>query len=415
MDVDAGAMKILLVICDGMGDRPVEQLKGMTPLEAADIPNMDRLAKEGQTGLMDVIAPGIAPGSDTAHLALLGYDPLEVYTGRGPFEAAGNGMELRKGDVAFRCNFATVDDGLVVTDRRAGRISAGTDELANSLNGMTIDGAEIIFKEAIDHRAVLILRGQGLSPEVGDIDPHDAGVRILEAKPLSPEAEKTARVLNEFTRRSHEILDAHPVNAARRERGEPPANIVLPRGAGTPPDVPSFSEMHNGIEGAAVVGISLVKGLCGLAGLKVITPTGATGSSDTDLDAKVDATVAALKTHDFLLLHFKAPDVYGHDNDPVGKMRFIEKIDMALGRLLGSLGNLNVVICVTADHSTPCSVMNHSSDPVPVLIRGRGLRVDDVTLFSESEVSKGGLGHVRGCELMNILTGLAGKSEKFGA
>ncbi|MCK4266802.1 MAG: phosphoglycerate mutase, partial [Thermoplasmata archaeon] len=123
-------MKILLVICDGMGDRPVEQLKGMTPLEAADIPNMDRLAKEGQTGLMDVIAPGIAPGSDTAHLALLGYDPLEVYTGRGPFEAAGNGMELRKGDVAFRCNFATVDDNLVVTDRRAGRISEGTDELA---------------------------------------------------------------------------------------------------------------------------------------------------------------------------------------------------------------------------------------------------------------------------------------------
>jgi 2,3-bisphosphoglycerate-independent phosphoglycerate mutase len=409
---DMAAMKILMVICDGMADRPVEALNGMTPLEAAEVPNMDRLAREGQIGLMDVIAPGIVPGSDTAHLALLGYDPRTVYTGRGPFEAAGEGVEVRKGDVAFRCNFATVDAKMQVTDRRAGRISKGTDQLASAVNGMKIEDVQIIFKQGVDHRAVLVLRGPGLSPKITEIDPHHEG-KILVSKAMAPEAEKTARILNEFTKRSYEILNKHPVNQARVKEGKPPANIALARGSGSPPEVPSFSEHHNGLKGAAVVGISLVRGLCRLSGLEVIDVKGATGSTDTDLNAKVNAALKALKSHDLVLLHFKATDLYGHDGDAPGKVVFIEKIDVALGAILDKVPN--TVVCITADHSTPCSVKDHSSDPVPVLVWGDGLRHDLTDCFSELEAASGGLGHIRGHELMSMLCGLAGRNPKFGA
>jgi len=404
-------MKIMLVICDGMADRPSEELNGMTPLEAAEVPNMDRLAKLGQSGLMDVIAPGIVPGSDTAHLALLGYDPREVYTGRGPFEAAGEGVEVRKGDVAFRCNFSTVDEGMCVTDRRAGRISVGTDQLAQAINGMKIEDIEIIFKEGVDHRAVLVLRGPGLHPDVSEVDPHEL-CGIFESKPNVPEAEKTARILNEFTKKTYEILSQHPVNIARINEGKPPANIVLARGSGSPPNVPSFTEHHNGLRGAAIVGISLVKGLCRMSGLDMVDVPGATGSTDTDLDSKVEAAIDALSSHDFVLLHFKAPDLYGHDGDARGKMQFIQRIDEAIVKLL----NLeNTIICMTADHSTPCSAMDHTADPVPVLVYGPGLRYDRVECFNEQDVISGGLGHILGHELLQMLAGLAGKNPKFGA
>ncbi len=404
-------MKILLVICDGMADRPAGALKGMTPLEAAEVPNMDRLAREGQTGLMDVIAPGTVPGSDTAHLALLGYDPREVYTGRGPFEAAGEGVEVRKGDVAFRCNFSTVDGKMNVTDRRAGRISKGTHELAAAVNGMKIEDVQVIFKEGVDHRAVLVLRGPGLSPKVTEVDPHHEG-KVLISKALAPEAEKTARILNEFTRKSYEILSKHPVNLARAKEGKAPANIALARGSGSPPEVPSFSEHHNGLKGTAIVGISLVRGLCRLSGLDVPDVKGATGSTDTDVQAKAEAAAAALKTHDFVLLHFKGPDLYGHDGDAPGKAAFIEKIDAAIS---GFVALDNTIVCITADHSTPCSVKDHASDPVPLLVWGKGLRHDLTDCFSELEAASGGLGHIRGHELMGMLTGLAGRNPKFGA
>jgi len=404
-------MKILMIICDGMADRPCAKLDGMTPLEAAVVPNMDKLAKDGQSGLMDVIGPGIVPGSDTAHLALLGYDPREVYTGRGPFEAAGQGIEVRKGDVAFRCNFATVDDDMNVLDRRASRISEGTDQLAAALNGMKIEDVEIIFKEGVEHRAVLVLRGPGLHPNVTPVDPHDSG-KVQESKPNVPEAEKTARILNEFTRRSYEALKLHPVNIYRQSPLRQPANIVLARGAGAPPDVPPFSEHHNGLNGAAVVGITLVKGLCRMSGLDMIEVPGATGSTDTDLDAKTVAAVKALETHDFVLLHFKATDLYGHDGDAGGKMEFIQRIDTALEKILDLK---NTIICITADHSTPCSLKDHAADPVPVLVYGPGLRHDSVDCFNELDAMSGGLGHIKGHELLQMLSGLAGRNPKFGA
>lgn len=166
------------MIIDGMADRPIESLGGKTPLEAAETPNMDRLASSGINGIMDPIRPGVRAGSDTSHLSILGYDPYSVYTGRGPFEAAGVGLDVRPGDIAFRCNFATADDDLVITDRRAGRIRSGTSQIAEAINSMTLDGfedVEIIFRESTGHRAVLVLRGPGLGDNVSDADPKTEG------------------------------------------------------------------------------------------------------------------------------------------------------------------------------------------------------------------------------------------------
>ena len=176
--------KAVLIILDGVGDRANPQLDYKTPLQYAKTPNLDRIAKKSVVGLMDPIAPGIRAGSDTSHLNILGYDPYKVYTGRGPFEAAGLDMDLEPGDIAFRCNFATVDENLVVVDRRAGRIKEGTEELLKEIDGMVIEDVKIFVKPGVEHRAALVLRGPGLSPEVSDVDPHDIGVKIHEAKPL---------------------------------------------------------------------------------------------------------------------------------------------------------------------------------------------------------------------------------------
>lgn len=393
--------KILMVICDGMGDRPCESLGGMTPLQRAEAPFMDSLAKSGMSGLMYTVGVGRVPGSDTAHLALLGYDPETTYTGRGPFEAMGAGVEVKSGDVAFRCNFATVEKG-VVKDRRAGRIRFGTSELAAALDGMKLGDVDVIFRAGVEHRAILLLRGAGLSSKITDTDPHSEGVPILNSKALSPEGEKTARALNEFTKRSIEAL----------AKFKNPANAVLVRGGGLVPHVQKFSERYK-MKGAAVVGITLVKGICNFAGLDAINVKGATGSVDTDYDAKAIAAVKALDTHDFVLLHYKAPDIYGHDNNPGGKVKVIEKIDSALAKAFKDRND--VVIAVTADHSTPAGAKDHTADPVPLVISAPWLRKDRVECFDEISAGEGALGNILGKDLLALLIGYANRAEKFGA
>lgn len=179
--------KAIILIGDGMGDRPVKELGGFTPIEIARKPHMSKLAKEGECGIMDPIAPGIRAGSDTSHLAILGYDPYQYYTGRGAFEAAGIGLDVEKGDICFRCNFATVDeDTFVVTDRRAGRIREGTHLLAQALDGMTIEDVKLFFKESVEHRAGLVLRGEGLGHKVTDADPHQEGIKVHTVEASDP-------------------------------------------------------------------------------------------------------------------------------------------------------------------------------------------------------------------------------------
>jgi len=404
---------ILIVVMDGLGDRAVAQLGGMTPLQAASTPNLDWFARNGATGIVDVISPGVRPGSDTSHLAILGYDPYEVYTGRGPFEAAGVGLVGKKGDVAFRCNFATVDANMVVTDRRAGRIKEpDTGELVSALRDINIQGVEVIVKEATEHRAVLLLRGDGLSAAVSDVDPHDEA-KIHECRPLKPEATRTAEIVNDFVRRSYDSLNRHPVNRRREQNGLPPANILLPRGAGVFPDIVPFIERY-GMRGAAVAGVSLIKGIARVCGLEVVEVKGATGGLDTDMNAKADAVLKLLRERDFVLLNVKATDIASHDGDASKKVKVIERLDGMMGRIREGMGG-DVVVAIMADHCTPIELKDHSGDPVPLVVYCEGMVKDGGVAFDEASCAKGGLGRIRGKDVLPILIDKAGRSEKFGA
>lgn len=412
--------KAILIIADGMADRPIEELGGKTPLEVASKPNLDRIAENGVCGIMDPIAPGIPPGSDTATLAMLGYDPWKVYSGRGALEAVGSGVEVLPGDVAFRCNFATVNDDLVVSDRRAGRIAnEDAAKMAASLQKIRLPTAlnvRFLFKNTIQHRAILVLHGPRLSSAISDSDPETTRKRVLEVKPFerSFEAERTAQIVNVLTKEFHRVLEAHPVNRQRAKRRLPVANMILCRGAGGIPRMPTLQERYD-IKPACVAAVSLIKGVSGVVGMDLIGVKGATGTPQTDYMAKAKAAVQALKTHDFVLLHVKATDVASHDGNVKEKIEIIEKVDMMLGHIIDNTDPRLTYIAVTADHTTSSVTRNHEGDPVPVAIAGPGVRRDDVAKYGERTCAKGGLNRIRGMDLMPTMMNLIGKAKKFGA
>lgn len=402
-----------------MADRPLKELGWKTPLEAAKKPSMNHLASVGVCGILDLIAPGIPPGSDTGTLALLGYDAFEVYSGRGAFEALGSGIEVMEGDVCFRCNFATVDENLVVLDRRAGRIAnSDASKLAESLKKVTLSDSSIkfLFANTIQHRAVLVLRGSKISRAVSDSDPGIVGEKILEVKSLdnSSEAKRTAKILNELLGKFHETLKEHPVNKERVARGLPPANAVIIRGAGTMPKIKSLNEIY-GINAVCVAATSLTRGVCRAAGMQLLTVKGATGTPQTDYIAKAKAAVQASDENDLVVLHVKAPDVASHDGNAKQKVEVIEKIDRMLSYILNKVDLGETYVALTADHTTSCVTRNHEGDPVPVAIMGPYVRSDDVEEFGERACAKGGLGRLRGKDLMPILMNLIGRVKKFGA
>jgi 2,3-bisphosphoglycerate-independent phosphoglycerate mutase len=412
--------KAFMLIIDGLGDRPVEALGGKTPLEAAYTPCFDELAKNGITGLMDPLSPGIRVGTDVGHLALFGYNPLKVYWGRGPIEAIGVGIELKPGDVALRCNFATVDEDLIVINRRAGRIRH-TKMLADALDGMPIeDGVHIIFKPATEHRAVLVLSGGRLSAEITDSDPGPAneGQPLQEVRPKHQGqslADRTARYVNEFVRRSHEILKDHELNKERIEKGLLPANIVITRGAGMSVKMRSLTDRFD-IKGCCITGESTVVGIAEMSGFKVLANEKMTANVDTDLDEKARLTLKGLGEADFVVTHIKGADLLSHDNKPHEKQEFIERIDEMLRKIIEGLREPeNTYIAITADHSTPCAIHEHSADPVPVLIHGAGVLVDDVQTFGERACAHGGLCRIRANDFLLSIFDLMGATYRFGS
>lgn len=411
--------KALLIIADGMADRPIEELNWKTPLEAANKPTLNEIARKGVCGIIDVISPGIPPGSDTAMLSLLGYDAAKVYSGRGPLEAIGSGIEILPKDIALRCNFATVDENFVVLDRRAGRIAnEEAAKLAESLKKVKLKSGnvEFLFKNTVEHRAVLVLRGNDLSSEVSDSDPEEIGKCVQKIKPLdeSYEAKRTAEILNELMQKFHEVLKTHQINEERIKRKLPPANAILLRGAGVLPKVEPVQKIY-GINATCISATSLIRGVCKAVGIKVLSVKGATGTLETDLTAKAKAAVEALETNDFVILHVKATDIASHDGSAKQKIKLIEKIDDMMKYLLSHVDLGTTYVAVTADHTTSVITGNHEGDPVPVVIAGPYVRCDDVKEFSERSCAKGGLNRIKGRDLMPILMNLIGKTRKFGA
>lgn len=410
-------MKSMILIIDGLGDRPLKEFNNKTPLEVANTPNMDQMAKEGISGIMDPIAPGIVPGSDTAHLSILGYDPYEVYTGRGPFEAAGVGVEILPGDIAFRCNLSTMDENGLISDRRAGRIRVGNEEIIDTLNQMKIEGfedIELIFEASTGHRAVLVLRGKGLSDKITDADPNKEGMEPLEVLPLddSVEAKNTAELLNKIVKKSYEMLKDHDINKKRIAEGKNPANVIIPRGVGAVPYIDKLNDKY-GIKSVCIAETGLIRGIGKLIGMDVVEVEGTTGGTDTDLDKFVKAILEYMnKDYDFLLVNIDGADEAGHDGNAQEKMEFIEKIDKAIAEILK---HEDFYIVLTGDHSTPISKANHTGDPVPIIINGPEIRTDDIDTFGERYSSKGGLCRIKGGDIMNIIMDLTNRTKKFGA
>jgi 2,3-bisphosphoglycerate-independent phosphoglycerate mutase len=419
--------KILYVVLDGLGDRPNAALGGKTPLEAADTPFLDELAQKGETGLMDTIGPGIAPESDAAVMSILGYDVDEFYTGRGPLEAHGAGMEVPDGCLAWRCNFATVDEDWKIVDRRVGRNL--TDPEARQLaaavqNEVRLDEATFEFRHTIGHRACLVIQSltHVLSGDVDNCDPayrrhgafsvalEDPGTHVAEAKPLrdTPAAELGVRLTNQFMRRSYEVLDRHPVNQERRAEGKMPGNFILARDAGDGlPRLPPF-QVRFGIHFGSLVEMPVEIGLAQLTGMGTVHVMSTADEPEKGFSDWSAKTLAALEEYDGLYVHLKGPDLFGHDGDPKGKAACVEAIDrLYFGPLVKALRLPDYVIAVTADHSTPCDIKAHSADPVPLLISSGGLEPEGALQFGESEAAKGLLGKLRGPELVPRLVAIA--------
>lgn len=385
-------MKFIILICDGMADLPEKEFGNKTPLEYAETPNFDALAKKGINGIMDPVAPGVTPGSDTGHLSILGYDIKKDYCGRGPLEALGAELSLKLGEVAFRVNFATVDENFVVKDRRAGRIKTHLEELEEAINSIEIP-IDFTFHHTVDHRGALVLKSG--SEKVSNSDPHKVGVKAWKVKPTdnSEEAKHTAEVVNEFIGKAHEVMKDLPFNKER----EFPANYLLLRGAGKYKTVESIEERY-GLKGACVAAVALVRGVAKYIGLDLLEVEGMTGNEKTDIKSKFDTALNALDKYDFVLVNVKAPDIFGHDEDFKGKAKMIEKIDKYLPILAEDLKE--DILVVTADHATPVSVGCHSADPVPICIVGKNVRADEVVNFGERECIEGSLGRIVGNDII---------------
>jgi 2,3-bisphosphoglycerate-independent phosphoglycerate mutase len=385
--------KIVLLVIDGLGGLPRPDT-GKTELEIAHIPNLDLLASKSMCGLTDPVSPGITPGSAPGHLALFGYDPIKFLVGRGILEALGIDFELKKGDVAVRGNFCTVDRKGLIKDRRAGRISTEQNaELCKKLSKITLDGAELFVVPVKEHRFLLVFRGEGLSGDAGDSDPQQTGVVPLNIAALTAKGKRTAKLANDFlTKAKWVLVDSHP------------ANMVLLRGFSQHPDLPTMNEIFK-LNPAAIASYPMYRGLAKLVGMKVLD-TGAT------IEEEFDTLTAHYAEHDFFFIHVKKTDSTGEDGDFDAKVKALEEID----RFLPTITNLNPdVLIVTGDHSTPALLKGHSWHPVPIILFSKWCRADHVKEFSEPACASGYLGRFNACHVMPLAMANALKLTKYGA
>lgn len=392
--VQPAETKIVLLVLDGLGGLPMEQGQ-RTELEAADTPHLDELAAHGICGLHQPIATGITPGSGPSHLALFGYDPVKYQVGRGVLAALGIGFDLAPQDVAARGNFATVDEEGLVLDRRAGRISTEKNrELSALLREIELPGVELFIETVKEYRFLLVLRGEGLSGAITDTDPQDVGERPLQPEPREPEAERTARLVEEFLDQAREILADHH-----------PANMVLLRGFAQRPTWPTMRDVF-GLRAASIAAYPMYRGVSQLVGMDIL-------DAGDDLEDELQTLENSWNDYDYFFVHVKRIDSAGEDGDFERKVALIEEVDRYIPRLMELEPD---VLIVTGDHSTPSKMKYHSWHPVPVLLWSRFCRPDEVGRFGERACMRGGLGpRIPAVELMPIALANADRLEKFGA
>ncbi|ACR80216.1 MULTISPECIES: 2,3-bisphosphoglycerate-independent phosphoglycerate mutase [Kosmotoga] len=384
--------KIVLLVMDGVGDLPVN---GRTPLQAARTPNLDALAKKSELGQAVPVIPGVTPGSGPGHLGLFGYDPIKYQIGRGILEALGSDVEVGEKDLVARANFATID-GDTVVDRRAGR--PATEESAKVVEKLAeeikkIEDIEISLYPGKEHRFVVKFTGEGLDERICDADPQKTGLPIVWAEALVPEAEKTARVVNEFLRRVKEIL-----------KDEEKMNFALLRGFSKYPQIPNFEEVYK-LRAAAIATYPMYRGLAKLVGMNVV----ATGTTIKD---EVETLKEIWNDYDFFFFHVKKTDSYGEDGNFESKVHVIEEVDDLLPEILA----LNPdVLVVTGDHSTPVPMKAHSWHPVPFMVYSGYVRAGASEKFDEFECARGVIGTIYAVDEIPLMLAHAMRLEKYGA
>jgi 2,3-bisphosphoglycerate-independent phosphoglycerate mutase len=416
-------LKLIYIIIDGMGDLPIEELDSKTPLEAAETPCMDFLAKTGKTGLMYTVGKGLAPESDVAVVSILGYNPFKYHVSRGALEAVGAGLNMNTGDLALRCNFATLASDNSIIDRRAGRnlTTEEATELAQAINEqvqLESYPAALQLKSTVGYRGALVIKSEegALSGNIGNTDPaykrvEGIGVADLEAEmilkksaPLdeTEEAKISANLVNEFTQKSITVLDQHELNRKRVEEGKLKANVILARDAGHQiPNFPSLSRLY-GLSFVCLADMNVERGLSELAGMSLVSLPLPSKDLEKDCKLRVKKLLDVLPSYDCFYIHIKGPDEPGHDGNFNLKSQLIATVDKHfIGNMLQQINLEDHLICVTADHSTPCTLKAHSDDPVPLLISGNKLQSDKVQSFSEKECKEGELGVLlNGTDLM---------------
>ena len=425
-------MKLIYVAIDGMGDLPIKSLGNKTPLEAAKTPNMDSLAKNGKIGLMYTVEKGVAPESDVAVISLLGYDPFKYSTGRGVIEAAGAGLKMVDGDLALRCNFATLGEGKTIIDRRVAR-TLSTEEAtelthaANQQIKLESYPATFEFRNTSGHRAVLLIKSKKkpLSSNITNSDPAYTtvnGIGVAKAKvdlilqtceptDKTESAKVSAALVNEFIDKTHKLWENHPINLKRAAEGKLKANVVLTRDAGHL--LPKFFNInkHYHLDFACLADMHAERGIAQLAGMESMLLPPPSGNLQKDCEVRVKALLVILPKHDCFYIHLKGPDEPGHDGNCKLKTHIISAIDKYFfGPLLKQISLKDNIVCITADHATPCALKVHSDTPVPVLISGDKIEGGKAVKFCEKECAKGNLGTLdRGCELMPKLMELLRK------
>jgi len=391
----SNSTKIVFLIMDGLGGIQMEG-KGGTELQAARTPHLDQLAEVSSCGLLDPVGPGITPGSGPAHFALFGYDPIQYNIGRGILEATGIDFPLTEKDVVARMNFATVDSGGKVTDRRAGRISSETNQrVCQKIRRGLKPGAglEVIVEPVKEHRGILVLRGEGLRGEIQDTDPEREGVPPLEARALAPEAKETAaRVQNVLSQMGKILAD------------EPKANMVLLRGFAKHTRYPSMKERY-GLNSLAIAAYPMYRGISRLVGMTVL-PNVST------LEEEFKALEENFSKYDFFFLHVKQTDSRGEDGNFDAKVAVIEEVDRYLPRVRALKPD---VLVVTGDHATPAKLASHSWHPLPVILYSSYCLIDGVRQFDEVSCIQGALGRMRSVDLMPLALANARRLNKFGA
>lgn len=387
-----GTTKMVLLVMDGLGGLPGPD--GLTELEAAHTPNLDKLAAEGICGLSTPVRPGITPGSGPGHLGLFGYDPLEWEIGRGVLEALGIGFKLGPNDLAARGNFATLDANGNIIDRRAGRIPTEVGaQMVEKLRSIKLPGVETFVEVVKEYRFALILRGEGLYDGLTETDPQKTGVPPLPVKALRPEAERAAELLNQWIAEARRVL-----------ANEYPANGLNLRGIAKVPPIPQMPDLYK-MKLAAIATYPMYRGLGLLVGMDVL-PTGDT------IESEIETLRAHWDEYDFFFFHVKKTDSYGEDGNFEAKKGVIEHTDELLPEIMALKPD---VVVVTGDHSTPWSLKSHSWHEVPILLWAQALRPDRVTAFGERDCMAGGLGHIRHSDIIPLMLAHAGRLNKFGA